>query len=64
MSWPARACPSAIRVKRSLSPLEVIRSPVISTFSFAAHSLQSLTSTSLSLGTQWSQTPKASFPAA
>src|SRR4029077_11953716 len=39
-------------------PLEVIRSKVRSTFSFSAHSRQSMPKTSLAPGTQWSQTPK------
>src|SRR5277367_6306336 len=36
----------------------------MSTFSFAAHSLHSFVSASLALGTQWSQNPTLSFPAA
>jgi hypothetical protein len=47
-----------------LSPLEVIRSTVRSTFSFSAHSAQTFCKTWLAPGTQWSQAPIVSLPAA
>src|SRR4029077_7344198 len=58
------AWPSAIRVNRSLSPFEVIRSTLRSTFFFAAHSAQIFFNSSAAPGTQWSHTPKESLPAA
>src|SRR5438067_8591045 len=64
MSWPALACPSAAKVNKSLSPLEVMKSTVISTFSFAAHSRQSCSRGAVAVGTQWSQKPQESLPAA
>src|SRR3954469_24631138 len=64
MSWPARACDSAMMVRRFFSPIEVMKSHVTSTFSFSPHSLHSLTIVSLALGTQWSHHPQASLPAA
>src|SRR5215471_3420611 len=64
MSCPERACSSAAPVNISLSPCEVMKSIVMSTFSFSAHSWQSLVSVSLAPGTQWSQKPTESFPAA
>src|SRR5215467_10057211 len=44
MSCPDRACSSAAPVSMSLSPCEVIKSIVMSTFSLSAHSWQSLVS--------------------
>jgi len=64
MSCPALACPSAIRVNRSLSPFEVIRSKVRLTFSFSAQVLHKSRRTLPAPGTQWSQTPIDSAPAA
>src|SRR5260370_41122162 len=63
-SWPDLACASAAIVNRSLSPLDVMKSTVISTFSFAAHSRQSCSSGGVAVGTQWSQKPQESLPAA
>src|SRR5947207_8856541 len=64
MSCPERACASAAAVSISLSPCEVTKSIVISTFSLSAHALQSLVMASLAPGTQWSQKATLSLPAA
>src|SRR4029077_1933306 len=55
---------SAINVSRSLSPFDVIRSKVRSTFSFSAHALQISPNTLPAPGTQWSHAPIESLPAA
>ena len=49
MSWPDLACASAAIVSRSLSPFEVMKSIVMSTFSLAAHSRQSCSSGSFAV---------------
>src|SRR5215467_6436151 len=64
ISWPAFAWPSAINVSRSLSPFDVIKSKVRSTFSFSAHALQISPKTLPAPGTQWSHAPIESLPAA
>src|SRR5262245_15404271 len=64
MSWPDFAWPSAINVSRSLSPTDVIKSNVRSTFSLSAHALQISPKTLPAPGTQWSHAPIESFPAA
>src|SRR6476661_269675 len=64
ISWPAFAWPSAINVIRSLSPFDVIKSKVRSTFSFSAHVLQISPKTLPVPGTQWSHAPIESLPAA
>jgi hypothetical protein len=64
MSWPDLACSSAAPVSISLSPCEVMKSIFSSTFSLSAHSRQSLLSMSFAPGTQWSQNPTLSLPAA
>src|SRR6202035_679823 len=51
-------------VSRSLSPFDVMKSTVISTFSFAPHSRQSCSRGAVAVGTQWSQNPHESLPAA
>src|SRR6266478_6812099 len=63
-SWPDFACASAAMVNRSLSPFEVMKSTVMSTFSFAAHSRHSCSRGAVAFGTQWSQKPQESLPAA
>ena len=64
MSWPDLACASAAPVSSSLLPWVVMKSIVTSTFSFSAHSLISVSVALLALGTQWSQKPTDSLPAA
>src|SRR5258708_7045341 len=64
MSWPDWAWASAAVVSRSLLPCEVMKSIVMSTFSFSAHSLTAFSVALLALGTQWSQNPIESLPAA
>src|SRR6185369_12049230 len=64
MSWPVWACDSAAPVSRSLLAWVVMKSIWTSTFSFSAHSLMSALVASLALGTQWSQKPTDSLPAA
>src|SRR5713101_335075 len=64
MSWPDLACASAVAVSASLSPWLVMKSMGRSSFSRSAHSRHSLASGSLAPGTQWSQKPQDSFPAA
>ena len=64
MSWPDLACASAAVVSSSLLPCEVMKSILTSTFSFSAHSLISVSVAPLAPGTQWSQKPTDSLPAA
>src|SRR5215204_3960829 len=63
-SWPDLACASAAIVSSSLSPFEVMKSIDSSTLFLSAHSWQSLRIGSSAVGTQWSQKPQASLPAA
>src|SRR5207253_3553480 len=63
-SWPDFAWPSALNVSRSLSPFDVIKSKVRSTFSLSAHALQISPKTLPAPGTQWSHAPIESLPAA
>src|SRR5436189_281695 len=51
-------------VRRILSPLEVMKSIVNSTLFLSAHSWQILRIGSSAVGTQWSQNPQESLPAA
>ena len=55
---------SAACVILNFSPVLVMKSTERSTFSLSAHSWQSLARTSFAPGTQWSQNPQASLPAA
>src|SRR5882757_2519268 len=64
MSWPDLACASAAVVSRSLLPCDVMKSIVTSTFSFSAHSFTAFSVALLAFGTQWSQKPTESLPAA
>src|SRR4051794_33514445 len=64
MSWPEPACASAAIVMRNLSPVLVMKSAFTSTFSLSAHSWTILRITSLAPGTQWSQNPTLTLPAA
>ena len=64
MSWPDLACASAAIVSRSLLPCEGMKSIWTSTFSLAAHSLTRALVALLAPGTQWSQKPIDSLPAA
>src|ERR1700730_9345846 len=64
MSWPDRACASAAAVISRLLPCEGMKAIWTSTFSFAAPSLASGLVGSLAPGTQWSQNPIDTLPAA
>ena len=64
MSWPDRACASAAAVRISLLPCDVMKSIERSTFSFSAHALATASAPALAPGTQWSQKPIDSLPAA
>src|SRR3954464_15494643 len=64
MSCPDLDCASAAPVSSSLLAWVVMKSTVTSTFSFSPHSLMSAEVASLALGTQWSQKPTDSLPAA
>src|SRR5438477_4231577 len=63
-SWPALACDSAAPVSKSLLPCDVMKSIVTSTFSFSAHALTAFSVALFAVGTQWSQKPTESLPAA
>src|SRR3954452_15474413 len=64
MSWPDPAWASAASVSRFLLPTEVMKSIETSVLFFSAHDLTSLVITSFAPGTQWSQKPMVSLPAA
>src|SRR5260221_13816461 len=64
MSWPDRACASAAAVRISLLPCDVMKSICRSTFSFSAQTLAMASMPLLAPGTQWSQNPTDSLPAA
>src|SRR5262249_42918281 len=64
MSWPDRACASAAMLSRFLFPIEVMESIEMSPFSLAAHSSHWVLEALLAPGTQWSQKPIESLPAA
>src|SRR5579875_1315812 len=63
-SCPARAWASAAIVTSSLLPEDVMKSSETSTLFCAAQACTCLRITSLPCGTQWSQKPTESFPAA
>src|SRR5580698_1168645 len=64
MSCPLLDCDSDAPVSSSLLAWVVMKSIWTSTFSLAPHSLISASVVSLALGTQWSQKPTDSLPAA
>ena len=64
MSWPVFACASAAMVSRFFWPTEVMKSGWISTWFLAAKAATCFFMMSLPAGTQWSQKPTASLPAA
>src|SRR4051812_45557768 len=64
MSWPDLACDSAAAGRMSLLPCEGMKSIWRSTFSFSAHALETASAALLAPGTQWSQKPIESLPAA
>src|SRR5204862_6332770 len=64
MSWPDLACDSAAPVSSSLLPCEVMKSIATSTFPFSAHARTAFSVAALAPGTQWSQKPIDSLPAA
>src|SRR3954452_19362618 len=64
MSCPDLACASAAIVSSNLSPFEVMKSIFRSILFLSAHSWQILRIGSSAVGTQWSQKPQDSRPAA
>jgi len=64
MSWPVFDCASAAPVISSLLPLPVMKSAVTSTLFLSAQAFTCFCMISLPAGTQWSQKPTASLPAA
>lgn len=64
MSCPVRACSSAASVSRFLLPIVVMKSACTSTLVRSAKAATCLRITALPSGTQWSQKPTLSFPAA
>src|ERR1035437_2217471 len=64
MSCPAFACASAAPVISNLLPLPVMKAACTSTLFLAAQASTCFCMMSLPLGTQWSQKPTASLPAA
>src|SRR6516225_3065796 len=64
MSWPERAWAAAAMVSKFLLPIEVMYSIETSTFSLAPHSSHKVWDALLAPGTQWSQNPIESLPAA
>ncbi len=63
-SWPPRAWYSAAAVSISLPPFEVMKSTCTSTLFLPAQVSTCWRSTSFVRGTQWSQNPSVSLPAA
>src|SRR4051794_20874679 len=63
-SCPALAWASAAAVSMSLLPLPVMKSACTSTLFFSAQALTCFCITSFPPGTQWSQKPMLTFPAA
>ena len=63
-SWPVLACASAAPVICSLLPVLVMKSAWASTLFFSAQASTCFCITSLPPGTQWSQKPIDTFPAA
>src|SRR4051812_23511385 len=63
MSCPDPACASAAIVMVSLSPCEVMKSRLTSTWFLSPHSWASFFQASLPPGTQWSHNPTSSVPA-
>src|ERR1700709_2402786 len=63
-SWPVLAWVSAAGVNWSLPPEVVMKSALTSTLFFSAQVLTCFCMTSLAPGTQWSQKPMLSLPAA
>ena len=63
-SWPVFACASAAMVIRFLKPTEVMKSACTSTLFLSDQTATCLRITSLPAGTQWSQNPIETRPAA
>src|SRR5271163_3069623 len=63
-SWPVLACASAERVSKFLKPTEVMKSACTSTFILSDQAATCFFIASLPAGTQWSQNPIETLPAA